>query len=65
MRDLFLPRFMDRRPYNEWIEKGDGPRDWARNQALNILETHQPETLDPQVSTELSRIIASYENKVP
>jgi trimethylamine---corrinoid protein Co-methyltransferase len=65
MRDLFLPRFMDRRPYNEWIEKGDGPRDWARKQALNILETHQPETLDPQVSTELSRIIASYENKVP
>ncbi len=65
MRDLFLPRFMDRRPYNEWIEKGDGARDWARQQAINILETHQPEALDPQVSNEVSKMIASYEAKVP
>ena len=65
MRDLFMPRYMDRRPYNEWAEKGDGARDWARQQALQILETHRPETLDAKLSNELSRIIASYEARVP
>ena len=65
MRDLFMPRYMDRRPYNEWVEKGDGARDWARQQAVQILETHQPETLDAKLSNELSRIIASYEARVP
>ena len=64
MRDLFMPRYMDRRPYNEWAEKGDGARDWARQQALQILETHRPETLDAKLSNELSRIIASYEARV-
>lgn len=61
MRDLFLPQFMDRRPYNVWEEKGDGARDWARDKAREILATHQPEPLDPQLSAELGRIIANLE----
>ena len=32
MRDLFLPQFMDRRPYNEWETKKDDARDWALDQ---------------------------------
>jgi trimethylamine--corrinoid protein Co-methyltransferase len=64
MRELFMPRYMDRRPYNEWIEKGDGARDWARQQAVQILESHQPDALDPQLSGELDRMIASYEDEV-
>jgi trimethylamine---corrinoid protein Co-methyltransferase len=59
MRDLFLPQFMDRRPYNEWETKKDGARDWALAKARNILATHQPEPLDSRLSAELSRIIAS------
>lgn len=61
MRELWVPQFMDRRPYSEWQEKGDGPRDWAREKARKILATHEPEPLDPKLSAELKRIIASLE----
>ena len=59
MRDIWVPQFMDRRPYGVWEEKRDGARDWARDKARYILATHQPEPLDPQLSAELERIIAS------
>lgn len=62
MRDLFLPEFMDRRPYNEWEEKGDNASDWALEKARNILSTHQPDALDPKISEEMAKIIASLEN---
>jgi len=61
MREIFIPQFMDRRPYNVWEEKHDDGRDWALDKARNILSTHQPEPLDPAVSSELNRIIASVE----
>jgi len=61
MRELWVPQFMDRRPYSEWQERQDGPRDWAREKARKILATHQPEPLDPKVSAELRRIIKSLE----
>ena len=53
MRELFIPQFMDRRPYNVWEEKKDEGRDWALEKARKILATHQPESLDPAISTEL------------
>jgi trimethylamine--corrinoid protein Co-methyltransferase len=62
MRDLFLPKYMDRRPYNEWEEKGDNAADWALETARNILSTHQPEALDPKVSEEMAKVITSLEN---
>ncbi|MEJ2708135.1 MAG: trimethylamine methyltransferase family protein [Anaerolineales bacterium] len=61
MRDLWLPEFMDRRPYNEWEKKKDGPADWATDKARHILKTHQPEPLAPALSKELLRIITSLE----
>ena len=61
MRDLFLPQFMDRRPYNEWEAKKDDARDWALAKARRILVEHQPEPLDPKISTEMAKIIASLE----
>ncbi len=61
MRDLFLPQFMDRRPYNEWEAKKDDARDWALAKARRVLAEHQPEPLDPKVSQEMDRIIASLE----
>jgi len=57
MRDVFLPQFMDRRPYNEWEEKKDGARDWALAKARKILATHQPDPLDPKLSAEMEKII--------
>ena len=61
MRNLFLPEFMDRRPYNEWEEKGDDARDWALAKARRILTEHQPDPLDVKISKEMAKIIASLE----
>jgi len=61
MRELFLPQFMDRRPYNEWQEKQDGSPDWALAKARQILITHQPDGLESGLSAELGRIIRSVE----
>jgi trimethylamine--corrinoid protein Co-methyltransferase len=63
MRDLYVPQFIDRRPYNAWEEKKDGPRDWARAKAQQILSTHQPDLLEPSLSSELSKIISSQEGQ--
>jgi len=61
MREVFLPQFIDRRPYNEWQERRDGPADWALDKARQILATHEPQALDPLLSAELGRIIAAEE----
>jgi trimethylamine---corrinoid protein Co-methyltransferase len=61
MREIFIPQFMDRRPYNVWEEKRDDGRDWALDKARNILNTHQPVPLDAAVSAELKKIIKSAE----
>jgi len=63
MREIWLPEYMDRRPYNVWDEKRDGAPDWARAKAQNILSTHEPEPLDAGLSRELARIIASAESR--
>ncbi len=59
MRELFLPEFMDRRPYNEWEAKKDDARDWALAKARKVLAKHEPEPLDPRISREMDQIIAS------
>jgi len=59
MHDLFLPEFMDRRPYNEWESKKDGSCDWALSKARKILAEHQPDQLDPKISIEFNKIIKS------
>jgi trimethylamine--corrinoid protein Co-methyltransferase len=61
MRDLFLPEFMDRRPSNEWASRKDDARDWALAKARKLLAEHRPEPLDPALSRELERLIASIE----
>jgi len=61
MRELFMPHFMDRRPYSEWETKGDDARDWATAKARKILKEHQPDMLDEKLSQELDRIIKSVE----
>jgi trimethylamine--corrinoid protein Co-methyltransferase len=62
VRDLFLPQFMDRRPYNEWEARRDDARDWSLAKARRLLETHRPEPLDAKIDSEMGRIIASLEN---
>jgi trimethylamine--corrinoid protein Co-methyltransferase len=62
MRDLWVPQFMDRRPYDTWLQKKDGARDWARLKARELLATHQPQPLDEKLSNELARMISTVEN---
>ena len=62
MHDLFLPQFLDRRPYGEWERNKDDARDWALAKARRILNEHQPDPLDEKVSREMDRLIASVEN---
>jgi trimethylamine--corrinoid protein Co-methyltransferase len=57
MRDLWLPKTFDRRSYKAWEVEGGGARSWARDRALHILNTHEPEPLDPPLSRELDRIV--------
>jgi trimethylamine:corrinoid methyltransferase-like protein len=59
MHDLFVPEFMDRRPYSEWEAKRDDARDWALAKARRILAEHQPEPLAPGLSREFEHIIES------
>src|SRR5512145_1511381 len=61
MRDVFIPQFMDRRPYSEWETKKDDARDWATAKARKVLAEHQPDPLDPKISAEMARIIKSVE----
>jgi len=61
MRDLWVPQFMDRRPYDTWLERKDGARDWAHAKAKEILAAHQPESLNEKLINELSSMISSIE----
>jgi trimethylamine--corrinoid protein Co-methyltransferase len=61
MRELYMPQFMDRRPYSEWETKKDDARDWATNKARKILAEHCPEPLDPKINEEMEKIIRSVE----
>jgi trimethylamine--corrinoid protein Co-methyltransferase len=63
MHDLFLPEFMDRRPYNEWEAKKDDARDCALAKARKRLAEHKPDPLDPKLSKEFDKIIAALENE--
>jgi len=64
IRDLWQPRFIDRRPYSAWEADRQGPRDWANAKARWILENHRPAPLDPRLSAELTRIIAAVEGEM-
>lgn len=63
MRELFMPKFMDRRPYSEWETKKDDARDWALARARKTLKEHQPDPLDENISKEFDRIIKSVEKQ--
>jgi trimethylamine--corrinoid protein Co-methyltransferase len=63
MREIWLPDFIDRRPHTDWERDKTASRDCARAKAKEILKSHDPEPLDPRISAEFEKIIASIENK--
>jgi trimethylamine--corrinoid protein Co-methyltransferase len=59
MRELFVPEFMDRRPYAEWESRQDGAYDWALAKARRLLAEHEPAPLERGLSEEFDRMIAA------
>jgi trimethylamine--corrinoid protein Co-methyltransferase len=62
MHDLWLPRIMDRRPYEQWEERKDGAFEAAQQRARDLLKSHQPDPLDPHLARELKDIISTHES---
>jgi trimethylamine:corrinoid methyltransferase-like protein len=61
---LWIPRFFDRRSWEEWEAKGKpGPRHAAREKARHLLRTHEPPPLEESVKKEIQKIIDAYENE--
>lgn len=64
MRELWMPRFFDRRPWEEWETAGrPGPRDAARDRVREILAEHEPDPLPEDAERELARIVESHEGE--
>lgn len=61
MRELWRPRFMDRRPMGVVEAEGGGPRAWANAKARELLATHRPEPLEAGLAAELARIVGGVE----
>jgi len=63
MHEVWVPKYIDRRPYEVWSEIGDNSQDWAKAKAKQIFENHTPTHLDPMMNLELNRIISFVEGK--
>jgi trimethylamine--corrinoid protein Co-methyltransferase len=61
MRELWQPRFLDRRPHGTWLAGDDRARDRARARARALLAEHRPPALDDDVAAALAGIIATVE----
>ena len=61
MRQRWQPTLLDRRPYDQWERMKDGAREWALENARQILTDYHPEPLDLKLSKELYEIISSVE----
>jgi trimethylamine---corrinoid protein Co-methyltransferase len=57
MRELWSPRLIDRRPYDDWEKQQEGPRQAARKKAQEVLASHQPSLIEPALAAELDRMI--------
>jgi trimethylamine--corrinoid protein Co-methyltransferase len=63
MREIYLPQYMDRRPFNMGDENRDDVIDWAGAKAQQILRTHQPAQIDVKLVVELQKIISKIEQE--
>jgi trimethylamine--corrinoid protein Co-methyltransferase len=64
MRSLWMPRFFDRKSWEEWdaADKPD-PRQAAREKVREILGSHEPPRLDQAMEKEILGIIEAYEKE--
>ena len=62
MRKRWIPTLIDRRTYEEWSSRRDGSRDWARENAIRILDQHYPDPMDRYQKSAISEIILKIES---
>lgn len=62
MHERWLPKLIDRRPYNVWEQRKDGARMWALDKAKKILNDYHPQPLEEKLKLELTSIIKNHEN---
>ncbi len=65
MRSLWMNRFFDRRPYDTWEALRDGPPDFARAKARQILASHQPQGLEAHLSAEMGDFLSRLDAEQP
>jgi trimethylamine--corrinoid protein Co-methyltransferase len=64
MRRLWLPRFFDRKSWEEWESSGKpGPRQAAQDKVRSLLARHEPPRLEAAVKKEIIDIIQAYEKE--
>ncbi|GBC86343.1 hypothetical protein HRbin12_00330 [bacterium HR12] len=64
MRETWTSRFMDRDTWETWEGKGrPEPPDHARERAAELLSTHEPAPLPPDVDARLREVIAAHERR--
>ena len=62
MRKLWMPRFFDRKSWEEWdAAKRPEPRQAAHEKMHSILSSHEPVPLEEKMDEEIVRIIQVYE----
>jgi trimethylamine--corrinoid protein Co-methyltransferase len=58
MRTLSQPRYLDRRVREDWEERGGSDlHERARAAALEMIESHKPEPLDPDAARQIRAIV--------
>jgi len=58
MRALSQPRYLDRRVREDWQERGGSDLyERARAAALEMIESHRPEPLDPDAARQIRAIV--------
>ena len=58
MRSLSQPKYLDRRVREDWKERGGSDLyERARAAALEIIESHRPEPLDPDAAKQIRAIV--------
>ena len=58
MRELSQPRYLDRRVREDWKERGGSDLyERARVAALEMIESHEPEPLDPDAAQQVRAIV--------
>ncbi|MBU4199257.1 MAG: trimethylamine methyltransferase family protein [Verrucomicrobia bacterium] len=59
-RELWFPRLLDRSYYQDWMDHGaSGMEDRCRKRKEQLLDTHNPEPMAPEMERELDRIVAA------